>query len=142
MINMKKILFALMLFILTFSVKAQVTEAVDQRAKIVVEKEVPSLINKAIGEIEFDTLYIRYVSKTGNIDTLTTPGIYQLSVTGTASAVRILYVSRNANGNYSIRTSNPLAWAGAGTWTIAIINNRVVVSTTAINLTYQRQKLQ
>lgn len=138
---MKKII-AVIAFLVSLNSFGQVTEAVDSR----IDTKVPALVKveveNKLGMIEFDTLYIRYVSKTGNIDTLTTPGIYQLSVTGSASAVRFVVVSRNSNGVYSIRTSNPLAWSGAGTWATSVVNNRVIVSTTNNNIIYQREKIQ
>ena len=124
----------------------QVNEAVDTRAKNIVATEVPPLVkvevSKVLGEVVFDTIYIKQVTRGGNIDTLTIPGIYQLSVTGSASAVRIVYVSKNSAGVYSIRTSNPLAWSGTGTFTTAVTGGRVIVSTTNTSLTYQREKLQ
>lgn len=143
---MKKLLIILTLSILTKFVNGQVNEAVDTRAKNIVNTEVPPLVkvevNKVLGEVVFDTIYIKQITRGGNIDTLTTPGIYQLSVTGAASAVRLIYVSRNNAGVYSVRTSNPMAWSGTGTWSTSVINGRVVVSTTATNIVYQRMKLQ
>lgn len=123
-----------------------VNKAVDDRVKPIVATEVPPLVkievSKVLGEVVFDTIYIKQITKAGNIDTLATPGIYQLSVTGTASGVRIIYVTKSASGVYSIRTSNPLAWSGAGTWTTAVTGGRVIVSTTNTSLTYQREKIQ
>ena len=135
-----------MLFVLTNFVNGQVNEAVDARAKNVVSAEVPPLVKsevgKVLGEIVFDTVLIKSISRAGNIDTINTPGIYTLSVTGGASAVRIIYVSKSAAGVWSIRTSNPLTWSGTGTWTTSVTNGRVIVSTTANNIVYQREKTQ
>lgn len=135
-----------MFFVLTNFVNGQVNEAVDARAKNVVSTEVPPLVKsevgKVLGEIVFDTVLVKMVSRAGNIDTIYTPGIYTLSVTGGASAVRIIYVSKSAAGVWSIRTSNPLTWSGTGTWTTAVTNGRVIVSTTANNIVYQREKTQ
>ncbi len=89
---------------------------------------------------EYDTVLVVSVSKAGNIDTLTAPGIYKLTIEGNASAVRLIYVSRSASGVLSTRTANPLAWSGAGTWSTAVVNNRVVVSTTATGIIYKREK--
>ncbi len=137
-----KTLILLTFIILTNFVNGQVTEAVDGRIDAKVPALVKSEVESNLKMIEFDTLYIKSISKTGNIDTLLSPGIYQLSVTGSASAVRFLYVSRNNAGVYSIRTSNPLAWSGTGTWTTGVVNGRVIVSTTATNIVYQRMKIQ
>lgn len=143
MINMKKILFILTLSVLTSVINGQdVNKAVDDRVKPLVTTEVTKQVGEQIGQIEFDTLVVKTIRTAGNIDTLTTPGIYQLSVTGTASAVRFVVVNRNSNGNYSIRTSNPLAWSGSGTWATSVVNNRVIVSTTNNNIIYQREKIQ
>jgi len=139
---MRKLL-TIFLITLCYAVQGQdVNKAVDDRVKPLVLPIVQSEVAARIGEIVFDTVVIKSISRAGNIDTLTAPGIYQLSVTGSASAVRIVYVSRSANGSYSIRTGNPLAWSGAGTWATSIINNRVIVSTTNTSLTYQREKIQ
>ena len=89
---------------------------------------------------EYDTVMVVSVSKAGNIDTLTAPGIYKLTVEGAASVVRLIYVSRSSAGTLSIRTANPLAWSGAGTWSTAVVNNRVIVSTTATGIIYKREK--
>ena len=137
-----KTLLILTFLVLTNFVKAQVTEAVDSRIDTKVPAIVTNEVSKQIGAIEFDTLYVKSISRTGNIDTITTTGIYQLSVTGSASAVRLLYVNRNNAGVFSIRQSNPMAWSGTGTWSTSVINGRVIVSTTATNIVYQRMKLQ
>lgn len=143
---MKKLLIILTLSVLTKFVNGQVNEAVDTRAKNIVNTEVPPLVkvevNKVLGEVVFDTIYIKQITRGGNIDTLTTPGIYQLSVTGSASAVRLLYVTKSAAGVYSIRTSNPLTWSGAGTWSTSVVGSRVIISTTNNSITYQREKIQ
>jgi len=76
------------------------------------------------------------VTRSGNMDTLTTPGIYVLSVEGSASAVRYVHFNGTA-----IRTTNPMAWSGQGSWSVSVINGRVIVSTTATGITYKRRKL-
>ena len=75
-------------------------------------------------------------SKSGNVDTLTAPGIYVLSVEGSSSAVRYVHFF-----NGQIRTANPMAWSGPGSWTVSVINGRVIISTTATGITYKRRKL-
>ena len=138
---MKKLL-TLILFFSCFAASAQVDNAVRQ----VMKPSIDSLKN-AISKIQtpdnvsWDTLYVVNAANGGNLDTLNTPGIYQLTVTGGISLVRIVQVSRSATGVYSIRTANPMALAGTGTFTTSVINNRVIISTTATNIIYQRQKL-
>ena len=134
---MRKIL-TILLF-LPFAAVAQVDAAVKQ----IVRTEIAPLSAKLDSlntADDYDTVLVVSVSKAGNIDTLAVPGIYKLTVEGTASAVRLIYVSRSSAGVLSIRTANPLAWSGAGTWTTSVINNRVVVSTTASGIIYKREK--
>lgn len=130
----------LILFLLSpFAASAQVDAAV----KAIVKTEVAPLYAKIDslnnGGVQYDTVIVCEVSKPGSIDTLDQPGIYKLTVTGNASAVRLLYVSKTTTG-VSIRTSNPMAWSGVGTWTTSVINGRVIVSTTATNIIYKREK--
>ena len=75
-------------------------------------------------------------SRTGNVDTLTDSGIYVLSVEGSASAVRYVHFYGG-----KIRTTNPMAWSGAGSWSVSVINGRVIVSITGTGITYKRRKL-
>lgn len=131
-------LLTLLLFI-PFAAFAQVDNAVKQ----VVRAEIAP-INARLDSLnmsqEYDTVLVVSVSKVGNIDTLTATGIYKLTVEGSASAVRLIYVSRGSAGVLSIRTANPLAWSGAGTWSTSVVNNRVIVSTTATGIIYKREK--
>lgn len=134
---MRKIL-TILLF-LPFAAFAQVDAAVKQ----IVRTEIAPLsvkLDSLNTADDYDTVLVVSVSKAGNIDTLAVPGIYKLTVEGTASAVRLIYVSRSATGVLSIRTANPLAWSGAGTWSTAVVNNRVIISTTATNIIYKREK--
>ena len=134
---MRKIL-TILLF-LPFAAVAQVDAAVKQ----IVRTEIAPLSAKLDSlntADDYDTVLVVSVSKAGNVDTITATGIYKLTVEGTASAVRLIYVSRSSAGVLSIRTANPLAWSGAGTWTTSVINNRVVVSTTASGIIYKREK--
>ena len=139
---MKKIL--LILFIIPMFVKSQ---TVDNAIKAIMKPQIDSVkasisaIQSAPANVYWDTLYIVNVVRGGNIDTLSAPGIYQLTVSGSLSGVRIVYVAKSATGAYSIRTANPLALSGTGSFNTSVVNNQVVVSTTATGITYQRQKL-
>jgi hypothetical protein len=84
----------------------------------------------------WDEVLVYPVTRAGNIDTLTVAGIYEISVTGNATAVRLI-----AFNNGVIRTTNPMAWSGVGGLTTTVINGVVVISTTATGITYQRRKL-
>jgi len=114
---------------------------VDNAVKQVMKPSIDSL-KDAISKVQvpanvvWEEVLVFPVTRTGNIDTLTTPGIYVLSVEGSASAVRYVHF----NGS-SIRTTNPMAWSGQGSWTVSVINGRVIVSTTATGITYKRRKL-
>lgn len=134
---MRKLLTLLLVF--PFAANSQVDNAVKQIVKAEIAPLSAKLDSLNISQ-EYDTILVVSVSKAGNIDTLTVPGIYKLSVEGNASAVRLIYVSRSASGTLSFRTANPLAWSGPGTWSTAVVNNRVVVSTTATGIIYKREK--
>ena len=138
---MKKLL-TLILIASCLSASAQVDNAVKQVMKPSIDslKDAISKI-QTTDNIVWDTLYVVNSVRGGNLDTLNAPGIYQLTVTGGISLVRIVQVSRSATGVYSIRTANPMALAGTGTFTTSVINNRVIISSTATNIIYQRQKL-
>ena len=133
---MKKLI-TILLIVCSLTATAQVDNAVKQ----VVKPSIDSL-KDAISKVQvpanvvWEEVLVFPVTRTGNIDTLTTPGIYVLSVEGSASAVRYVHF----NGS-SIRTTNPMAWSGQGSWTVSVINGRVIVSTTATGITYKRRKL-
>ncbi len=133
---MKKLI-TILLIVCSLTATAQVDNAVKQ----VVKPSIDSL-KDAISKVQvpanvvWEEVLVFPVTRTGNIDTLTTPGIYVLSVEGSASAVRYVHF----NGS-SIRTTNPMAWGGQGSWTVSVINGRVIVSTTATGITYKRRKL-
>ncbi len=132
-------IFLLLLFLLPFTAFSQVDAAVKQ----IVKSEISPLaakIDSLNSGVYFDTILIINVSKPGSVDTIMEPGIYKLTIEGNASAVRLIYVSRSASGVLSIRTANPLTWSGAGTWSTSVVNNRVIVSTTASNIIYKREK--
>jgi len=133
---MKKLI-TILLIVCSITASAQVDNAVKQ----VVKPSIDSL-KDAISKVQvpanvvWEEVLVFPVTRAGNIDTLTTPGIYVLSVEGSASAVRYVHF----NGS-SIRTTNPMAWSGQGSWTVSVINGRVIVSTTATGVTYKRRKL-
>ena len=134
---MKKLLTIFLL--IPFAAFSQVDNAVKQIVKAELAP-IAAKIDSINMSQEYDTVMVVSVSKAGNIDTLTAPGIYKLTVEGAASAVRLIYISRSAAGMLSIRTANPLAWSGAGTWSTSVINGRVIVSTTATGIIYKREK--
>ena len=134
---MKKLL-TLFLFI-PFAANSQVDNAVKQIVKAEIAPLSAKLDSINVNQ-DYDNVLVVSVSKAGNIDTLTAPGIYKLTIEGNASAVRLIYVSRSASGVLSIRTANPLTWSGVGTWSTSVVNNRVIVSTTASNIIYKREK--
>jgi len=127
----------LIIFILIFSgltASAQVDNAVKQVMKPTTDS-LRDAIAKAVPDgVIWEELVVSY--RTGNVDTLTDPGIYVLSVEGSASAVRYVHFYGG-----KIRTTNPMAWSGAGSWSVSVINGRVIVSTTATGITYKRRKL-
>lgn len=130
--------YLIILLLFPFAASAQVDAAV----KAIVKTEVAPLaakVDSLNNGVQYDTVIVCEVTKAGYVDTLDQPGIYKLTVTGNASAVRLLYVSKTTTG-VSIRTANPMAWSGVGTWTTSVINGRVIVSTTATNIIYKREK--
>jgi len=134
-----------LIILLLFPIMAQ-SQTVDNAVKYVMKPQIDS-INAAIAAIQttpsnvyWDTVYVVNVTRAGVLDTLTTAGVYQLTISGSATAVRVLAVSVSG-ATVSVRTSNPLAWSGAGALTTSVVNNRVIISTTATGIIYQRQKL-
>lgn len=134
---MKKLIF-IILFGSCLNLSAQ---KVDQAVKDAMKPTTDSL-KDAISKVQvpagvvWEEVLIVPVTRAGNIDTITANGIYELSVTGNATAVRLI-----AFNNGVIRTTNPMAWQGVGSLTTSVINGRVIVSTTATGITYQRRKL-
>lgn len=133
---MTKLITVLLIFF-SLTASAQVDMAVKQ-----VMKPTTDSLKDAIEKIQipanviWEEILIAPVTRAGNVDTLTAPGIYVLSVEGSASAVRYVHFNGAA-----IRTTNPMAWSGAGSWSVSVINGRVIVSTTATGITYKRRKL-
>lgn len=135
-----------LIILLLFPIMAK-SQTVDNAVKAIMKPQIDSVkasiaaIQITPSNVYWDTLYVVNVTRGGNIDTLSSPGIYQLTVTGNISLVRVVYVAKSATGVYSIRTANPLSLSGTGTFSTSVVNNQVIVSTTATGIIYQRQKL-
>lgn len=116
-------------------------QTVDNSVKQVMKPTTDSL-KDAISKVQvpsnvvWEEVLVFPVTRAGNIDTLTTPGIYVLSVEGPSRAVRYIHFF---NGQLDI--SNPMPWKGPGSWTVSVTNGRVIVSTTTTGITYKRRKL-
>lgn len=134
---MKKLVLCSVFILCSWIVNGQVDNAVKQ----VIKPSIDS-VKDAISKIQipanviWEEILILPVTRAGNIDTLTTPGIYVLSVEGSSSAVRYIHFYNGA-----IRTTNQMAWSGSGSWSTSVINGKVIVSTTATGITYKRSKL-
>lgn len=113
-------------------------QTVDNAVKQVMKPTTDSLRDAIAKAVPADVIWEEVVvsSRTGNVDTLTDAGIYILSVEGSASAVRYVHYYGG-----KIRTTNPMAWSGAGSWSVSVINGRVIVSISATGITYKRRKL-
>ena len=127
----------ILLILSSLTASAQVDNAVKQ-----VMKPTTDSLKDAIAKVQvpanvvWDEVLVFPVTRAGSIDTLTTPGIYVLSVEGPSRAVRYIHFF---NGQLDI--SNPMPWKGPGSWTVSVTNGRVIVSTTATGITYKRRKL-
>lgn len=134
---MRKLIF-IILFGSSLTLSAQ---TVDNSVKQVMKPSIDS-VKDAISKIQipanvvWEEVLVFPVTRAGSIDTLTTPGIYVLSVEGPSRAVRYIHFF---NGQLDI--SNPMPWKGPGSWTVSVTNGRVIVSTTATGITYKRRKL-
>lgn len=132
---MKKII--ILLLFVSSAAFGQVDNAVKQVMKPAIDS-----VKDAISKIQipanviWEEVLVYHVTRAGSIDTLSAPGIYVLSVEGSASAVRYVHFY-----NGVIRSTNPMAWSGAGSWSVSVINGKVIVSTTATGVTYKRRKL-
>lgn len=131
---MRKIL-TILLFGSCLTASAQ---TVDNAVKQAMKPTTDSLRDAIAKSVPADVIWEELVvsSRTGNVDTLTDPGIYVLSVEGSASAVRYVHFYGG-----KIRTTNPMAWSGAGSWSVSVINGRVIVSISGTGITYKRRKL-
>lgn len=141
---MKKLVFCSVFILCSWFVNGQ---TVDNAVKAIMKPQIDSIktaisaTQTAPTNVYWDTVYVVNVTRSGNVDTLKDAGHYQISVSGALSGERIVYVAKSSTGVYSIRTANPLSWSGIGTLTTSVVNNQVIVSTTATNIIYQRQKL-
>jgi len=127
-----------LLTILLIASSLTASAQVDNAVKQVMKPTTDSLRDAIAKAVPADVIWEEVVvsSRTGNVDTLTDSGIYVLSVEGSASAVRYVHYYGG-----KIRTTNPMAWSGQGSWSVSVINGRVIVSTTATGITYKRRKL-
>ena len=130
---MKKLI-TILLIVCSLTATAQVDKAVKQVMKPTTDSLRDAIAKAVPSGVIWEELVVS--SRTGNVDTLTAPGIYVLSVEGSASAVRYVHFY-----NGQIRTTNPMAWSGAGSWTVSVINGKVIVSITGTGITYKRRKL-
>ena len=130
-----KRLITIILILSGLTASAQVDNAVKQVVKPSIDslKDAISRVQVPSGVIWEEVVVS---SKSGNVDTLTAPGIYVLSVEGTSSAVRYVHFF-----NGQIRATNPMAWSGVGSWSVSAINGRAIVSVNATGVTYKRRKL-
>ncbi len=132
---MKKII-TILLILSCLTASAQVDNAVKQVMKPSIDSVKDAIAKAVPANVVWEEVLVYPVSRAGSIDTLSSPGIYVLSVEGSASAVRYVHFY-----NGVIRTTNPMAWSGAGSWSVSVINGKVIVSTTATGVTYKRRKL-
>ena len=152
---MKYLAIILTLFSLTAS--AQIDQAVDTKisnriAAANITAQIKSAVDSAMQEVVWYTELQITVTRTGsfNLDTLTAePGtteVYQLTLTGAGTAVRIVFVT-NTSGTYSTRIVNPASYSGpTGTsFNTTTGTGGVIVSitgnTTSRTYKYQRKNL-
>lgn len=142
---MRKLIIILLLF--PFAATAQIDQAVDNKinnsigqAKVDLQNIVKRGLDSSMQQVIWYTELQKTVSKSGTIqlDTLTaasgTTEVYQLVLTGSGTAVRIVFVT-NTGGVYSIRVTNPATYTGAtGTaFNTTVDRAGVVVSLTGNN---------
>lgn len=134
-----KYLFSLLLFF-SLTASAQIDQAVDTRVNSRISAAVKNAVDSIYQTIVWYDELQRTVSRSGNIqlDTLTaainTTEVYQLTLTGAGTAVRIVFVT-NSGGVYSTRIVNPATYSGAtGTaFNTTVSTSGVVVSLTGNN---------
>lgn len=101
---------------------AQIDQVVDTKiSSKIIAANIPAQVEKAVDSamqaVVWYTELQKTVSRSGafNLDTLTaasgTTEIYQLTLTGAGTAVRIVFVT-NSGGKYSTRVVNPAAYSG------------------------------
>ena len=90
---MKKFLLIILIGF-SFNSFAQVDNAVKQVMKPSIDSLKDAISKIQVSDnVSWDTLYVVNSTRGGNLDTLTSPGMYQLTVTGNISLVRIVNVS-------------------------------------------------
>ncbi len=129
-------LIILLLTLSSLTTSAQVDNAVKQVMKPTTDSLRDAIAKAVPANVVWEEILIVPVTKAGVMDTLTTPGIYVLSVEGTSRAVRYVHFY-----NGQVDFTNPMAWKGAGSWSTSVINGKVIVSTTTTGITYKRRKL-
>ena len=132
---MKYLVIILTLFSLTAS--AQIDQAVDNRVNSRISAAVKTAVDSIYQSIVWYDEIQKSVSASGTIilDTLmaanNTTEIYQLTLTGAGTAVRIVFVT-NIGGVYSARVVNPATYSGA---TGTAFNTTVAASGVVVSLT-------
>lgn len=155
---MKKIV-AFILLLISLQSFSQIDAAIDAKIKSAIasipagsNQNVDSLLKSAIKEITnvlvYDTVLQRRANGAANLDTLTSPvntsTLYEISISGDASLLRLVVVTNKA-GVYSSRFTDELTWVGVATGSklnTTTISNRVIVATVGAtgNIVYQRAK--
>lgn len=124
---------------------AQIDQVVDSKiSNRIAAANIPAQVNKAVDSamqsVVWYTEYQKSFTRSGsfNVDTLTAaPGtteVYQLTLTGAGTAVRIVFVTNTA-GAYTVRIVNPATYTGpTGTaFNTAVGTGGVIVSITGNN---------
>jgi hypothetical protein len=130
----------IILTLLSLTASAQIDQAVDNRVNARISAAVKTAVDSIYQSIVWYDEIQKSVNGSGTIilDTLTagynTTEIYQLTVTGAGTAVRILFVT-NTGGKYTLRVTNPASYSGAsGTaFNATVSTSGVVVSLTGNN---------
>lgn len=125
------------LFFLPFAASAQVDQAVDSRVNSRISAAVKTAVDSIYQSIVWYDELQKSVSASGTIvlDTLTagynSTEVYQLTLTGAGTAVRIVFVTNTA-GKYTVRVTNPASYSGA---TGTAFNTTVAASGVVVSLT-------
>lgn len=123
------------------------SQTVDNAVKQIMKPQVDSLksaiasIPTTPSNVYWDTIYVVNGTRAGNLDTLKSTGFYVLTMEGSLTGIRYVYVAKSSSGVYSVRTATPLTFSGTGALNTTVVNNQVIISTTATGIIYQRQKL-
>lgn len=139
------------LTIISLSASAQIDDVVDAKINSKISAEniqarIKKAVDSAMQEVVWYTEVQLNVTRSGsfNLDTLTAaPGtteVYQLTLTGAGTAVRIVFVT-NSNGTYSSRVVNPASYSGpSGTSFNATTGNTGVIISMTGNTTSRTYK--